>query len=236
MKEGVNKEEANKALYISGAVIALILIALFTNGFGLLNNAGGGGGNNGAFIPLSPGIAPVLGQADAPVTIYEFSDFSCSACKLASGVDFLSNPGYNAPVPGIKKNYVETGKAKFVFKYFPGHGTGSAAHLVGWCLDDQNLFWQYHDKAFDQQVSTGSTGKMKDIAETLGANMEQLDECLSSRKYNHLLQDDQAMGSSNGVRGTPAFFVNGQPVSGAVPYETIAATIESELAKTGFAG
>src|SRR3989338_3895723 len=150
----VDKRESNKALWISGIVIALLVIGLFTNGFGLLNKKDN---KDGPYVKLEIGNSPVLGDANAPVTIYEFSDFSCPYCEATEGTNSQvisalqsRNPGWEAPVPLIKEKYVKTGKAKIIFKYFPGHGAAGAAHAVAFGLKEQNndLFWKFAEKAF----------------------------------------------------------------------------------------
>ena len=76
----------------------------------------------------------VKGSANAPITIIEYSDPSCPFCAAAAGknqqvIDYLKSrdPSWEAPVPKIIKNYVDTGKVKLVFRYFPGHGKGAEA-------------------------------------------------------------------------------------------------------------
>ncbi|MBS3089337.1 DsbA family protein [Candidatus Pacearchaeota archaeon] len=220
----VDKKEANKALIISGVVIVILIAGLFTNGFGLFDN------DEPENFNLEIGEAPVLGNPNAPVVIYEFSDFSCPACALAAGANSIpNNPSWKAPLPNIKKEYVDTGKAKLVFKYFPGHGTGAEAHRVGWCLNDQGLFWKFHDEVFTQQENTGNLETMKSLALTIGANEKILDECLEQKKYDSLLQKDRVLGASNGVKGTPAFFVNNNFISGAQSFEQFKKIIDKEL-------
>lgn len=183
---------------------------------------------------------PSIGKADAPVTIVEFSDFSCPFCGAASGdaeqyVQYMkqNNPSWEAPVRGILDNYIDNGKVRFIFAYFPGHGTGQQAHLVGWCLYEQNhaAFWKYHDLVFADQENTNDLEKMKAHAKTAGANVNTLNTCLTSKKYDSYIQSDTDYGRQLGVSGTPAFFVNGQLVSGAVPFSQLQQVIEAELAK-----
>lgn len=238
MAEQIDQKEANKALYISGAVILLVIVALFTNGFGIFS--GGNNGLNGSvvddFVKLDIGNSPVLGSKDAKVTIYEFSDLSCPYCAAADGkneevISILKarDPNWEAPIPTIIRDYVESGKVKIVFKYYPGHGTGKESHRVGWCLNDQNLFWKFHDKAFEQQEKTGNRDAMKSIAKELGADMVKLDECLNSAKYENFFNEDANMGASNGVKGTPAFFINGNLISGAESYSKFKKIIDREI-------
>ncbi|MEK6898659.1 MAG: thioredoxin domain-containing protein [Nanoarchaeota archaeon] len=184
---------------------------------------------------------PSIGSADAPVTIVEFSDFSCPFCGAASGdsVEYVAymkqnNPSWESPVQGIMENYVKTGKVRFILAYFPGHGTGVQAQLVGWCLNEQSsdAFWKYHDLVFAVQDKTDDLEAMKDLAKQAGGNANVLNACLTAKKYDSYIQSDTDYGRQLGVSGTPAFYVNGQLVSGAVPFSDIQATIEAELAKS----
>ncbi|MAG26153.1 hypothetical protein CMI47_11375 [Candidatus Pacearchaeota archaeon] len=215
MDEPIDQKKSNKALWITGLIIAIFVIGLLTNGFGLFNSSP----NIKEPIPLAIENSPVLGDPNAPVTIYEFSDFSCQFCgQFAKGA-----------LPLIKQNYVETGKAKIVFKYFPGHGTARPAHAVGLALNEQGLFWEFHDLAFDNPDDLGSLNKMKALAETLGADMDQLDSDLDATNYYNQLQRETNMGSANGVEGTPFFLINGRSISGAQPYSVFESTIENAL-------
>ncbi len=235
MAETVDKQEANKALWIAGGIIVVFVIALFTNGFGLFGgkaNSPDQQNGSGTFVKLEIGQAPTLGAQDAPVTVYEFSDFSCPICAMAGGFIDAEREEYTAPLPALKEKYIETGKVKLVFKYFPGHGTGNAAHLVGWCMNEQGLFWKFHDETFKQQSKVASLSSMKSVAGEVGGDLNALDACLSSQKYNALLGQDKAMGASNGVKGTPTFFVNGKMISGAQDFVAMEDLIERELAKS----
>lgn len=235
-KEKIDEQKANKALWITGAIIALVIVFLLTNGFGMLGNASTTGSTISEYIPLEIGNSPVIGEANAPITIYIFSDFSCPYCAAASGanIDMVSamqqrDPTWTAPMPGIIKDYVETGKVKIVWKYFPGHGTGKPAQRVGWALNEQGLFWEYHDLAFANTNDVSSLSKMKDLAESLGADMDKLDDVIKSGKYESQFEEDTNMGKSNGVTGTPAFFVNGKLISGAQSYSNLKLVIDSYL-------
>ncbi|MBX4196088.1 DsbA family protein [Candidatus Pacearchaeota archaeon] len=232
MAEHINTKSANKALILTGIVIALFVVGLLTNGFGLFHHGGGSTTNSTQFVPLSVGNAPTLGNKTAPVTIYEFSDFSCPFCAAEAGYndEFRSqNPTWEPGIKTLKETYIPQGKVRLVFKYATGHGAGQAAHLVAWCLNDQGLFWQFHEKAFQYQSDTGNVEKMKLRAEEIGADMTQLNQCLDSGKYANQFQLDEAMGTSNGVRGTPAFFVNGKLISGAVSWSDLKKAIDKEL-------
>ena len=183
--------------------------------------------------------SPVLGKSDAILTIVEFSDFSCPFCGAASGqskdmVEYMISkyPTWQPMIPGIIKDYVETGKAKFVFKYSMGHTGGKPAMLVGLCLNDQGLFFKFHDKAFANQSNVEDLSKMKDLAKSLGADVNKLQICLDSKKYDSKLVDDQSLGQKIGIGGTPALYANGVKVaSGAEDYTDVKKAIEAVLAQ-----
>lgn len=185
------------------------------------------------------GNSPVLGEANAPIVIYVFSDFSCPFCGAASGmnsevISYLRsrNQGWIAPVPNIIKDYVETGKAKLVFKWSMGHSGGKPAQLVGWCLNEQGLFWKFHDLAFANQESVENIDEMKKLASEIGADSEKLDACLSSGKYSGQFDVDSLDAQKVGVQGTPAFYVNNVKLpAGAISYPQIKYVIDEELGK-----
>jgi len=81
---------------------------------------------------------PVKGDPNAPVTVVEYSDFQCPFCKRF----------YQQTLPQLEKNYIETGKVKFVYKDFPLdsiHPNARPAHIAAECADEQGKFWEYHD-------------------------------------------------------------------------------------------
>ena len=190
-------------------------------------------------VNVAIGDAPVKGKADAKVTIIEFSDPSCPFCGAATGgnaqvVAYLQqrDSSWTAPVPGIMKDYVDTGKVKIAFKYFPGHGKGADAMKIMWCSNDQGKFWEVHDKMFANQdkMEAGDTAGLKKLAVDAGVDSAKLESCLSSGKYDAKLQSDMAEGRSAGVSGTPAFIINGQMVVGAQSYTDMKQVIDAALA------
>ena len=200
-------------------------------------------GNNNApssnvKVNLDIGNSPVTGNKDALVTIVEFSDFSCPYCAAASGdneklLTFMkqNNPNWEPIVTNLLKEYVDTGKVKFAVKYSFGHGGGHPAQLVAWCLNEQNLYWKFYPQAFAHQDDAENLDKMKELANGLNADMTKLQSCLDSKKYDSQFDKDQNEGTKAGVSGTPAFFVNGRIVEGAVPYSQIKQIIDEELNK-----
>ncbi len=185
---------------------------------------------------LEVGEAPVKGREDAPVTVIEFSDFSCPFCGAASGktasvVEYMKSrePSWEAPLPGIIEEYVETGKAKVVFKYFPGHGAGGEAMKLAWCADEQGMFWEVHDAFFENQGVIEDAEKLKEIAAEAGVDRAMLEECHESGRHDGRLASEADEGRAAGVSGTPAFFINGARVSGAQSFSVFKQMIEAEL-------
>ena len=164
----------------------------------------------------------VKGDANAPVTIIEFSDFECPFCGRYIEQTY----------PEIVENYIETGQVKYVFRDFPlsFHQNAQKAAEAAECAGEQGMYWEMHDVLFANQ-ETLDVDSLKGYAEELDLDTEEFDECLDSGEMYDEVQADMADGSRYGVQGTPAFFVNGQLLSGAQPYSAFEAAIEAALAQ-----
>lgn len=172
---------------------------------------------------------PVLGDANAPVTLIEFSDYECPFCKR----HFVQT------LPLIKENYIDTGKVKMVFRDFPlGFHDPLATQqaMAAECAREQGgdeVYFAYHDLIFETTASNGrgmQKEELYELAEDVGVNKAKFTECLDSGKYADEVKKDIADGSRAGVSGTPAFLVNGQLISGAQPFSAFEQVIEAELA------
>jgi protein-disulfide isomerase len=203
--EGKTKKESNKALWITGIILVIFLIAIITNGFGIFDN------KNSKTVNITIGNSPVLGNPDSKITIYIFSDFSCPFCQVLA----------TQTMPLVVKNYVNTGKAKIVFKYYPTHSQAEAAHKVAFCLNQQNLFWRFHDTAFANPINLNNIDKMKSLALTIGADKEKLNSCLNSTDFNAEFQKDISLAKLNALQGTPTIIINDRLYSGALFYQEI---------------
>ena len=164
---------------------------------------------------------PAKGPADAPVTIVEFSDFECPFCSRV--VPTLDQ---------VKANYGD--KVRIVFRQYPlpMHPNAQKAAEASLCAHDQGKFWELHDAMFADQKGLG-VPQLKAKAQELGLDGEQFAQCLDSGKYEDEVKADLRAGTQAGVSGTPAMFINGQMVAGAVPYEQISAVIDAELKRQG---
>lgn len=166
---------------------------------------------------------PSQGPANAPVTIVEFSDFQCPYCsRLIPTLD------------QVKQQYGD--KVRIVFRQFPlnFHQNAQKAAEASLCANDQGKFWQMHDAMFENQQAL-AVDALKAKAVELGMTAEAFNSCLDSGKYAKQVQADMQEGSAAGVTGTPAMFVNGRFISGAVPLEQITKVIDDELRRKGIA-
>lgn len=189
-------------------------------------------------VTIDTSDAPMLGNANAKVTIVEFSNFSCPFCAAASGDNpqltaYMQqrSPSWQPPVSNLIKDYVDTGKVKLYVKYSYGHTGGHPAQLVVWCLNDQGLYWKFYPKAYAQQSDVENLTRMQELAKSLNADMTKLQSCLDSKKYDSQFDKDAADGTAAGVQGTPSFFINGKAYEGAQSYSVIKQAIDAELAK-----
>ncbi len=100
------------------------------------------------------------------------------------------------------------------------------------CANDQGKFWEYHDLLFANQGAL-DVDSLKGSAVELGLDTGTFDECLDSGEYEQEVLQDLQDGQAAGVTGTPAFFVNGQLVSGAQPFTVFQQVIDQMLAGEG---
>lgn len=186
---------------------------------------------------------PALGPKNAKVTVVEFADFQCPFCGAFSGLDdkMIKNmqsrdPSWQPAISNIKKDYVQSGKVRLVWKDYPFLGAESNwAAEAGRCAMDQNKFWEWHDYMFSHQngENQGSFSKdnLKKFAAELKLNTDTFNNCLDSGKYTAKVQQSLSEGQGVGVNGTPATFINGKLVSGAASYTQFKTMIDEELAK-----
>ncbi len=154
------------------------------------------------------------------VVIEEFSDFECPFCGRA--------------FPTVDRILDEYGdQVEFVYKHFPLtsiHPRAQKAGEASECARDQGKFKEYHDKLFQNQRALEITN-LKQYAADLGLNTDKFNSCLDNSDKASVVNNDLAEGRQRGVTGTPTFFINGQKLVGAQPFENFKAVIDAQLAK-----
>lgn len=211
------------ALLISGSVV---FNALSTGGLGA-NVKQAGGPAVREKIDVSVDDDAFMGNEKAKVTIVEFSDFQCPFCRSF----------WSGAFQQIKKEYIDTGKVKFVFRDYPlsFHSASQASAEAAECADDQGKYWEMHDKIFGEQAKQGTgtitygVAELKKWASQIGLDSAKFNQCLDSGKYKSEVEKDLADGSAYGVSGTPAFYINGKLITGAQPFSEFKSVIDSEL-------
>jgi protein-disulfide isomerase len=163
------------------------------------------------------------GPDDAPVTIVEYTDYECSFCARYNRLIF----------PQILETYGDD--IRYLIRHFPLpqlHPSATRAARAAVCAERQNAFWQYHDLLFQQEQGL-SRESLLTYAGQAGLEQDTFEICLSSEEAAQVVRDDLERGATYGVRGTPAFFINGRVVIGAQPLEAFTRIIDSALEEAG---
>ena len=182
-------------------------------------------------FPMSEMMAPealpdiVQGKASAPVTIVEYASMTCPHCAH-----------FHATVyPWLVKNYVDTGKVKFILREFPLDPLAAAAFMLARCegpdkrnavvdlLFDQQQAWAYNDKPLEA---------LYNAMKLTGMSKPQFDKCLQDQKLqDNVYAVSERGGKTFGVSATPTFFVNGEKVTGEVTEQSLAKILDPLLNK-----
>ena len=170
-----------------------------------------------------------IGAADAPVVMVEFTDFQCPYCSRHFVETF----------PQIRADYIDTGKVRYVFMDFPLtsiHPQAPLAAEAARCAGDQDAYLEMHHALFDRQGEWSGRADAGEVfvgfAGELGLDGASFAQCLSSGQYTAAVQADLEQGISLGINGTPAFFLNGNFISGAQSFSVFQGAIESLLAES----
>lgn len=208
-------------------------------GTGIGGTGGAGTGDAGGAkaaepLPAQGGSAPaqkvsadddaVLGSANAPVEIIEFSDYQCPFCG-----SFVTQT-----LPSLKQKYIDTGKVKLIYRDFPlpFHANAQKAAEAAECAGEQGKYYEMHDKIFGNQ-SAITVPDLKNYAAQIGLDTAKFNTCLDSGAMASEVTKDLADGTAYGVSGTPTFFINGRELVGAQPFSAFETAINAELARVG---
>lgn len=173
---------------------------------------------------------PLKGDSNAPVTIIEFSDYQCPFCGRF----------FKTTLPEIEKEYIKTGKVKYVFRDFPleFHKQAQKAAEAANCAGERGKYWEMHDNLFENQGNL-QVEKLKQYAAGIGIDSNSFGACLDSGKYAEEIGKDMEDGKKAGVSGTPSFFIGksegdrneitGKRIVGARPYQAFKQIIDELL-------
>ncbi|NVB42635.1 thioredoxin domain-containing protein [Pseudenhygromyxa sp. WMMC2535] len=163
---------------------------------------------------------PTLGPADALVTIVTFTDFQCPFCRRVLPT-----------LAELREHYGDD--LRIVLRHNPldMHPQAKAAALAAAAADRQGRFWDMHDALFAAAADPGlAQTDLVALGERLGLDGHQLAKDMADPELEALVAEDQALAEHFGARGTPSFFINGRPLSGALLVNAFEALIDEELA------
>lgn len=196
------------------------LMAIAVVGAGLIFFARTQGGERSApqDVPASPGAAfegHVIGSDSAPVTVVEYADFTCPACAQFAVLT----------APDIKQRLIATGQVRWIFRDFPleNHPNSMPAHHAAQCAGEQGRFFEMHDQLYFNHgrwaTERRPQGRFRDFARTIGLDVGQFDDCMSSGRYLARLEQAKRDAAAAGIGSTPTFDIGSQRVSGALLYD-----------------
>lgn len=219
------KNSAAKLLVILTIVIIILIIALV-----FLNNAKSKGENITVDETINIEGQPVVGGENAPITIVEFGDYKCPACKSWGEMIY----------PQLEQEYVETGKAKFAFINVLFHGEESirgslAAETVLKYYPEH--YWTFHNALFQAQPSSQSHNKLwlteEKIIEIVngieGIDVEQFETSFANEEQIGEVEKDHALVQKYDIQRTPSIMINDTILEDPFDYDAIKSVIEQQL-------
>lgn len=169
----------------------------------------------------------VRGNPQAPLTLLEYSDFTCGYCEKF----------FQETWPILFSEYIDTGKMRLVYRDFPRAPSGPSVDtaLAARCAGEQGQYWAMHDRLFASS-NKFSTAQLQRQAEELQLDSKQFASCLEASRYTQDIFKDRMEGGELGIRGTPHFilYATDDPqqavaIPGAFPYEVFKEEIDKLL-------
>ena len=163
-----------------------------------------------------------IGDDKAPITIIEYSSMTCSHCA-----DFHTNT-----YPTLKKNHIEKGEVRFIFREFPLDKLSMATSMLARCVDSSislafiDILFQNRNKWY----SDNALAELKNLSKQAGLSSEDFDQCLNDQELldQLILQKENAIKEFQ-INSTPSFIINGNVISGNKPYSYFKSEIEKIL-------
>jgi protein-disulfide isomerase len=182
-----------------------------------------------ALIPEGPPVeriavplgGPARGPSTAKVTIVEFSDFQCPFCARV-----------NATLEQLLRDYPNDVRILFRHNPLPFHDNAAPAAEAAVAAEKQGKFWEMHDALFAHQTDLERPA-LELRAVQLGLDLTAFRAALDTHAGKARVDEDLALARQVGVRGTPTFFIDGRPLTGAQPIAAFKQLIDDELARAG---
>jgi protein-disulfide isomerase len=175
---------------------------------------------------LAENGSPLLGSPNAKITIIEWGDYQCTYCHA-----FHQNTKDQ-----LIQQYVDSGKANFIFRDFPLNGPDSVlAAEASYCANDQAKYWQYHDELYNnwggERTGWVNQKSLDQFATNVGLDIVEFDKCVNTRKYEQKVLDNQRAGQDIGIDGTPSFIIFSDKkvtkIVGAQPFSVFKQVLDS---------
>jgi protein-disulfide isomerase len=180
----------------------------------------------------APTLAPndmVLGNASAPITIFEYASMTCPHCAEFDTEIF----------PKVKADWIDSGKAKLIFRDYPLDQVAIRASIVARCAPPDR-FYSFIDVLFHNQrnwaMSADVDQALTRLARLGGLSPDKLDACRADKDLTDRILNSRLVAQNEyGVDSTPTFFINGKKVVGALPYEDFSKALSAAMADAGTA-
>ncbi len=176
-------------------------------------------------VPAVSGDDRILGKADAPITIFEYASLTCPHCAAFEADTF----------PQVEAEWIDTGKAKLVFRDFPLDKLALSAATIIHCVPPERYFAVlqavFKDQSNWAQMSD-QTQALQRVADLSGLSKQQADACLNDGQNGDFVVGERFTASKQyGVDSTPTFFINGEKAVGERSYPAFGALLETAAAK-----
>jgi len=137
--------------------------------------------------------------------------------------------------PAIREHYVKSGQVVLIFGPVLNHFDRSdQTHQAAECAYEQGRFWEFHDILFENQgILWGGDVRqtVKHLAAEAGLDPVDFNACIDEQRHFNLIKTQDQVRIRAGIRGQPVFFINGDWLVGAQPFEVFAQVVESKLAE-----
>ena len=175
-----------------------------------------------------PAAPRTKGRPDAPVTVYEMADFQCPACRSFA----------LETMPTLEREYVRSGKVRFVFVNFPlsffdstFHRNAAPAAEIAMCAARQDRFWPMHDALYQRQAVWAEledpTPFFAALGDTVGLDRAALARCVADGGARREIEADARGAYRAGARSTPTFYIEGGLLAGAAPLAVFRQVLDS---------